>query len=180
MIRGMSHFIRTGVMESRSAAGAGGVWEVVGVLAAVIPCGILAGLYLATSDPIFLVSCAVFAVAAVGIIIFLRPGRFSWKRRRGDNGGGDTRGGAAGTDISAPTGPAFTRIFTLRFMKLIALVAWLLAWGVLATLYARVAQNANIAALAMLVAVGGFSPVVIYFGLEMGVKKASRRSSAGE
>ena len=44
-----------------------------------------------------------------------------------------------------------------------------------AALYARVFEGANIGALVMLVAVGGFSPVVIYFGLEGGIKKLTGR-----
>jgi hypothetical protein len=162
-------------MESR-AANTSGVWEVVGVLAAIIPCGILAGLYLATSDAKFLIVFALFAVAAAGIVFFRRPRRLAWTGwwRR-----------AAGTDQPGKAEKApgrlgamhetLSRTLTARVVKLLGLVVWLMAWTVVAALYARVAQNTNIAALLVLVAVGGLSPVVIYFGLEASVKKLTKR-----
>jgi hypothetical protein len=176
MIRAMSQLIRSGsAMESR-AASPSSVWEVVGVLAAIVPSGILAGLYLATSDTTFLVACAVFAAAAVGIVYFRRPGRLSWAMRRRAPVAPDAvgRAGRASGRLTAARS-ALGRTFTLRVLKLLGLAAWLIAWTVLAGLYARVAQNANIAALMMLVAIGGLSPVVVYFGLESGVKRLTRR-----
>jgi hypothetical protein len=177
MIRAMSQLIRSGsAMESR-AASPSSVWEVVGVLAAIVPSGILAGLYLATSDTTFLVACAVFAAAAVGIVYFRRPGRLSWAMRRRAPVAPDAAGvwaeRASGRLTAARS--ALGRTFTLRVLKLLGLAAWLIAWAVVAGLYARVAQNANIAALMMLVAIGGLSPVAIYFGLESSVKRLTRR-----
>jgi len=164
-------------MESR-AANPSGVWEVVGVLAAIIPSGILAGLYLATSDTTFLVVCAVFAAAAVGIVFFRRPGRLSWAMRRrapaASDAGARAGAGRASGRLEAARA-ALSRTFTVRVLKLLGLAAWLIAWTVLAGLYARVAQNANFAALMMLVAIGGFSPVVFYFGLEASVKRLTKR-----
>ncbi len=175
MIRAMSQLIRTGsVMESR-AANPSSVWEVVGVLAAIIPSGILAGLYLATSEVTFLVVCAVFAAVAAGIVFFRRPRRLSWTRRRAP--AASVAGGKpekASRRLSAARS-ALGRTFTLRVLKLLGLAVWLLAWTVVAALYARVTENVNIAALMMLVAIGGFSPVVIYFGLESGVKRLTKR-----
>lgn len=156
-------------MEGRAAAHPNGIWEVVGVLAVVIPCGVLAGLYLATSDPMFLVVCGVIAAVAAGIVLFRKPLRRPVARRSG------RRMAAGGNARLTAVKSALARTFTLRILKLLGLVVWLLAWGVLAVLYARVAENANIAALAILVVVGGFSPVIIYFGLETGVHKLSRR-----
>jgi hypothetical protein len=158
-------------MASRASVHFGGIWEVVGVLAVVVPCGVLAGLYLATSDPMFLVVCGVIAIVAAGILLFRKPVRRPATRRR--NVGATARAGGAGRLGAVRS--ALGRTFTLRILKLLALVGWLLAWGVLAVLYAKVAENVNIAALAMLVVVGGFSPLVIYFGLEAGVQKLSRR-----
>jgi len=167
-------------MESR-AANPSGVWEVVGVLAAIIPSGILAGLYLATSDTTFLVVCAVFAAAAVGIVFFRRPGRLSWAMRRRAPVASDAgaRSEKASGRLKAARS-ALGRTFTLRVLKLLGLAAWLIAWTVLAGLYARVAQNANITALMMLVAIGGLSPVVIYFGLESSVKRLTKRLDDNE
>jgi hypothetical protein len=160
-------------MESR-ATRPSGVWEVVGVLAAVIPCGILAGLYLATSDPMFLAVFAVLAVVAVGIVYFRRPRRLPGTRGRRRSA---TVSGAArktGGRLQAARA-ALRRTFTVRVLKLLGLALWLIAWGVLATLYARVAENANVVGLGMLVLVGGFSPIVIYYGLEAGVGRLSKR-----
>jgi len=174
MIRVMSHYLRTGsAMGNRGVARSSGVWEVVGVLAAVVPCGIFAGLYLATTDLSFLIACSGFAIAAVGIVFFRSPGLFRLKRWRDAGKHGDARGGrfGAGTTKLAAAASAVSGTFTLRLAKLIGLVVWLLAWGVTAALFAKVAENANIGMLMTLVAVGGFSPVVIYFGLESGVKK---------
>ena len=176
MIRAMSHLTRTGsAMESR-AANPSGVWEVVGVLAAIIPCGILAGLYLATSDIKFLIVFVVFAVAAVGIVLFRRPRRIAWPWRRRSAAGADKpdRAEKASGRLHA-VGASLSRTFTARVLKLLGLVVWLMAWTFLAAFYARINENANMAGLMVLVVAGGFSPVVIYFGLEVGVKKLTRR-----
>ena len=181
MIRAMSHLTRTGsAMESR-AASSSGIWEVVGVLAAIIPCGILAGLYLATSETKFLIVFAAFAIAAGGIVYFRRPRRLSWARLRGRAVAADRSDMAEkASERLRGMGSALRRTFTVRVLKLLGVAAWLMAWAVLAALYARVAQNANIPALLLLVVVGGFSPVVAYFGLEAGVKKLSKRMDTDE
>ena len=41
--------------------------EVLGVLAAVLPCGVLAGLYLASDDPMFLIAGLCLAAAALAV-----------------------------------------------------------------------------------------------------------------
>jgi hypothetical protein len=96
----------------------------------------------------------------------------------GGEGGGAEGGVAAGRARAklAAVGGAFRRSVSLQIVKLLGFVVWMLAWGVTAALYARIFENANIGALLILVVVGGFSPVVIYFGLETGVKSLSRRN----
>ena len=80
----MSHYLRSGAAASnRGVARSGGVWEVVGILGAVIPCGILAGLYLATEDILFLMACFGFAIVAFGLVFARNLGSLSLLRRRG-------------------------------------------------------------------------------------------------
>jgi hypothetical protein len=166
-----------------------GILEVLGILAAVIPCGILAGLYLATEDLRFILGSFFLGVLAVAIVFMRSPG-LRLPRRRGLAGGGagggesdGAGGGMAGlvgrfrsSAKLAAVGGAVRRSFSLQILKLLGFVFWMLAWGVTAALYARVYDNANLGALLILVVVGGFSPVVIYFGLETGVKSLSRRN----
>jgi hypothetical protein len=160
-------------MAGRGLARLGGVWEVVGVLAAVVPCGVLAGLYLATDETGFIVACVILAALAGGIIAFKRnPRRRLSHRRKGAEGGAT---GRAGAERLRAVGSALGRTFTRPVMKVLGFALWILAWGVTAALYARVVSNAQIGGLVMLVLVGGFSPLVIYFGLESGVKKLSGR-----
>jgi hypothetical protein len=162
-----------------------GVLEVIGILGAVIPCGILAGLFLATGDIRFIFGSVFLGIVAVGIV-FMRSPRLRLPRRRalagagapGGEGGGAEGGVAAGRARAklAAVGGAFRRSVSLQIVKLLGFVVWMLAWGVTAALYARIFENANIGALLILVVVGGFSPVVIYFGLETGVTSLSRRN----
>ena len=161
-------------MQNGGVARPAGAWEVLGILAAVIPCGILAGLYLATNDGRFLAACGVLAVVAVGIIFARNLGRLRLPRRE--------RAGAAAANASAAghrkigmAGAMLRRTFTIRVLKLLGMAVWLLAWAVVASLYARVAENANMPMLVMLVIFGGFSPIVMYYGLESGVKRLSGR-----
>lgn len=180
---GMLHDAGTeSVTGGRGLARSGGVWEIVGVLAAVVPCAILAGLYLATEDMRFLAACSALALLAA-VLVFIRGPRRASLTRRGAGAGGragkliDRLGGAAKLTAA---GSALRRTFTLQILKLLCFVVWMLAWGVTAALYARVAENANMTALMMLVVFGGFSPVVIYYGLESGMKKLNRRLRADE
>lgn len=181
----MLHDASTGsVTAGRGLARFGGVWEIVGILAAVIPCGILAGLYLATGDMRFLAACIALAIVAVALVFIRGPRRVSLARRGAGAGGGAT--GFAGKLASkladrfrgsaklTAAGSAVRRTFTLQVLKLLGFAVWMLAWGGTAALYARVAENTNITALMMLVVFGGFSPVVIYYGLESGMKKLGR------
>lgn len=173
----MSHYLRSGAAASnRGVARSGGVWEVVGILGAVIPCGILAGLYLATEDILFLMACFGFAIVALGLVFARNPGNLSLLRRRGG-----TVDAAASKAVSASreklgaVGASLRRRFTIRILKLLGLVLWFVAWGVVVTLHLKVVQNPNLVGIVMLVAIGAFSPVFIYFGLEAGVKKLSTR-----
>jgi len=177
MIPAMSHYLRSGTaLASRGAARQSGVWEVVGILAAVIPCGILAGLYLATGDLLFLVACCGFAVIATGIVFARNLGRMAPSRWRRSSEEGEVNKAVDATRRKmAEAGGALRRTFTLRILKLLGLVAWLIAWSVLASLYSKIVENANMAMLVILVAFGGLSPIVIYFGLETSVKKLSKR-----
>ncbi|MPY75288.1 MAG: hypothetical protein GEU87_13610 [Alphaproteobacteria bacterium] len=178
----MLHDASTGsVTAGRGLARSGGVWEIVGILAAVIPCGILAGLYLATGDMRFLAACIALAIVAVVLIFIRGPRRVSLARRGAGAGGGATgfAGKLAdrfrGSAKLAAAGSAVRRTFTLQVLKLLGFAVWMIAWGVTAAFYARVAENTNITALMMLVVFGGFSPVVIYYGLESGMKKLGHR-----
>jgi hypothetical protein len=163
-----------------------GILEVLGILGAVIPCGILAGLYLATEDIRFILGSFFLGVLAVAIVFMRSPGlRLPRRRAQGEAGGesGGADGGMAGlvgrfrsSAKLAAVGGAVRRSFSLQIVKLLGFVIWMLAWGVTAALYTRVYDNANLGALLILVVVGGFSPVVIYFGLETGVKSLSRRN----
>lgn len=183
----MLHDAGTGaVTGGRGLARSGGVWEIVGVLAAVVPCAVLAGLYLATEDMRFLVACSALALLAA-VLIFIRGPRRARLTRRGPGAGGRASGLAGklidrlgGSAKLTAAGSAVRRTFTVQVLKLLGFVVWMLAWGVTAALYARVAENANMTALMMLVVFGGFSPVVIYYGLESGMKKLGRRLRADE
>lgn len=185
----MPHYLRSGAavggrMAARSPAG---VWEVVGILAAVIPCGVLAGLYFATSDMLFLFACLGMATVALGLVLTRNLGRLrlSWRRGRGlqaQAAGINTAGeDAARTAVSAgqetlgAMGASLRRTFTVRILKLLGIVGWFIAWAVLVSFHLKVVENANIGGLVILVAIGGFSPVLIYFGLEGGVKKLGKR-----
>lgn len=182
----MLHDASTGSPSSgRGITRPHGILEVLGILGAVIPCGILAGLFLATEDMRFIIGSFVLGVLAVGIV-FLRSPRLRLPRRRAFTPGGEGSGAAGGmaglagrfrsSAKLAAVGGVVRRSFSLQILKLLGFVVWMLAWGVTAALYAKVFENANIGALLILVVVGGFSPVVIYFGLETGVKSLGRRN----
>jgi len=175
----MAHYLRNGpAMSGRATARMTGVWEVVGILAAVIPCGVLAGLYFATNDILFLFACFGLAIVAVGLVLTRNIGQLRLPRRRE---GGATDGAAAGKAASAgrekleAVGASLRRTFTLRILKLLGLVFWFVAWAILISLHVKVVENPNIGGLIMLVTIGAFSPILIYFGLEGGIKKLSKR-----
>ena len=173
----------SGQLASRNPAG---VWEVVGILAAVVPCGVLAGLYFATADILFLVACFAFATVAVGLVLTRNLGKLRLPRREGGiRPRGEAPDGAAedaarkavsaGRETLGAVGASLRRTFTLRVLKLLGLVVWFIAWAVLISLHLKVVENPNIGGLVMLVAIGAFSPILIYYGLEGGVKKLGRR-----
>jgi hypothetical protein len=177
----MPHYLRSEAalgrrMASRSPAG---VWEVVGILAAVIPCGVLAGLYFATSDILFLLACFGFATVAVGLVLTRNLGKLRLPRRGERQGGaaGETTRNAlgAGTEKLGAMGASLRRTFSIRILKLLGLVLWFIVWAVLVSLHLKVVENANVGGLVILVAIGAFSPILIYFGLEGGVRKLSKR-----
>ena len=106
MIGAMLQDVRTGsATAGRRIARRNGIWEVLGILAAVVPCGVLAGLYLATEDIRFIIGCAVLAALAVMLILMRNPGflqlsrwRLSWAQRRsGDRAGDFGRQGCGGS-----------------------------------------------------------------------------------
>ena len=181
----MSHYMRTGpAAGSRSLSQGGGVWEVVGILAAVVPCGVFAGLYLATADGLFLGMFILFAIAALVIVVARNPQRFAGlkrlfdavtpARRRDDaETDGDREKGTARTPFAGAAGAAtaLKRTFTIRILKLLAFVAWILVWGVTASLYVDVFQDVNFVALMSYVAIGALSPIIIYVALEGSVKR---------
>jgi hypothetical protein len=165
-------------MSDRSVARPNGVWEVVGVLAAVVPCGVLAGLYLATEDVLFLLACFGLAVIAVGLVFARNLGSISIPRRRsvgGLPGAATGKAMGAGRRKLGEIGATFRRTFTVRVLKLLGLVSWFVAWAVLVSIHLRVIENPNVIGLVIWVAVGAFSPIFIYFGLETGVKKLGNR-----
>lgn len=178
----MAHYMRTGpAAASRDAAQGSGIWEVVGILAAVIPCGVFAGLYLATGDGLFLGAFLLFASAALAIVIARNPERFAALKRRfearaaqiGRGKKDDSTPEARRNPLASAAGAAATlkRSLTVRILKLLGFVAWVLVWGVTASIYADVVENANLMALMVYVAIGALSPIVIYVGLEASVKR---------
>ena len=167
----MSHYLRSGT-ETRPT----GALELLGILAAVIPCGVLAGLYFATGDGHFLIVCLGLLALAVAIIFLRNIGKLRLKRQ----GGRDAPAAAvsAGRKKLGAVAASLRRPFTVRILKLLGISLWLLAWAALASFYARVVETPNMLGLVMLVIVGGFSPILIYFGLESGVRRLSRRDPA--
>lgn len=171
MIRAMLQDVRTNTLSPRRGlARPKGVWEVFGILAAIVPCGILAGLYLATEDARFLVGCIALAVLAAAIVFLRHPAAWQpqirhWieSLRHGSETGGSSAGSILRRTVNGPV------------LKVLGFAAWMMAWGVTAALYTRVAVNVNAGALVMLVLIGGFSPVVIYFGLEGGIRTLKGR-----
>jgi hypothetical protein len=152
--------------------------EVLGVLAAVMPCGILAGLYLASDDPIFLIAGLSLAAVAVGVIFVRNPDRIGHALRRWTWVAANKRERLGNSKVGGAVGTVHQRLqqtFTRRFLKLLGFVAWILVWGVTAAMFMRVAENANIGGLIMFVAIGSLSPLVIYYGLESGVKRLGDR-----
>ena len=189
----MSHYMRTGpAAASRDAARGSGIWEVVGILAAVIPCGVFAGLYLATSDGLFLGAFLLFALAALAIVIARNPERLAalkhrfeeWAAKIGRAERDESNSEAPRNPLASAAGAAATlkRSLTVRILKLLGFVAWVLVWGVTASIYADVVENANLMALMVYVAIGALSPIAIYVGLEASVKRLgghiSRRDDA--
>ena len=171
MIRAMLQDVRTNTLSPRRGlARPKGVWEVFGILAAIVPCGILAGLYLATEDARFLIGCIALALLAAAIVFVRHPGAWQPQIRQWIEGlrqGSETGGSSAGSILRrTANGPV---------LKVLGFAAWMMAWGVTAALYARVAVDINPGALVMLVVIGGFSPVVIYFGLEGGIRTLKGR-----
>lgn len=171
MIRVMLQDVRTNTLSPRRGlARPKGIWEVFGILAAIVPCGILAGLYLATDDARFLVGCIVLAVLAAAIVFLRRPTAWQPQIRHWIQSlrrGGETGDGSAGSILRRTVnGPV---------LKVLGFAAWMMAWGVTAALYTRVAVNVNASALVMLVLIGGFAPVVIYFCLEGGIRTLKGR-----
>lgn len=152
--------------------------EVLGVLAAVLPCGVLAGLYLASDDPIFLIAGLSLAAVAVGIFFVRNPDRIGHTLRRWTSVVSARRDRLADTRVGGVAGAARQRLqqtFTRRFLKVLGFVAWFLVWGVTAAMFLRVAENANIGGLILFVAIGSLSPLFIYYGLESGVKRLGDR-----
>ena len=157
--------------------------EVLGVLAAVLPCGVLAGLYLASDDPIFLIAGLCLAAVALAILFIRNPHHLRHALRRWVARVSAHRGAAASSKAGATVGTigkTLKQTFTRKILKLLGVVAWFLMWGVTAAIFANVAGNANITGLVIYVAVGAFSPFVIYLALDSGVKSLGKRLSREE
>ncbi len=159
------------------------ILEVVGVLLAVIPCGVLAGLYLVSEDITFLIACAVFAAIAVVVVFWRRPGH----TRRGRRGRSmrdadvsilsDAEQGPRGGGLARflQTAAAMRGKLTKRLLKVAGFLVWMAAWIFTAVLFTRVAENENVAGLAIFVMIGSLSPLVFYLLLETGVSRLSSR-----
>ncbi len=160
------------------------ILEVVGVLLAVVPCGILAGLYLVSEDIKFLIACAFFAMVAVVVVFWRRPSQGRGRRRaqamrqagtsrrakadRPERGAGRLAGILQlGADLQGK--------LTKRAMKIGGFLVWMAAWIFTAVMFTRVAENENVLSLAIFVMIGSLSPLIFYFLLETGVNRLSGR-----
>ena len=165
------------VAEGRSTP-AVRVFEVLGVLGAVIPCGILAGFYMASKDPSFLIACFVFAALAVGVVLWRTPRRSIIRAR---SSGLDRQDGARSRaswfgDLRLPEIGAGRNIGK-KISIAAGFGAWVAAWCFLALMFAGVAQDTPVWRLALLVLLGAFSPVILYVLLEGGAKRIMRHGS---
>lgn len=154
------------------------VFEVLGVLGAVIPCGILAGFYMASKDPSFLIACFVFAALAVGVVLWRTPRRPTIRAQSGGQGPqarmrppASRSGGLARPKVGAG------RKVSKKILIAVGFGAWVAAWCFLAFMFAGIAQNVPIGRLAVLVLLGAFSPAIFYLLLEGGVKQITRHGS---
>ncbi len=165
------------------------ILEVVGVLLAVVPCGVLAGLYLVSEDIKFLIACAFFAMVAVVVVFWRRPTAGNTGRRaRAMRPADGPRRARAAPPVSG--GRRLAGIFRLgstlqgkltkRAMKIAGFVVWMAAWIFTAGLFTQVVENENVTSLAIFVMIGSLSPLIFYFLLETGVNRLSGRLRDGE
>jgi hypothetical protein len=160
------------------------ILEVIGVLLAVVPCGVLAGLYLVSEDITFLIACAFFAAIAVVVVFWRRPtterGRRRVRSMREANesfrlkGGHDESGDGRLARI-LELGAALQGKLTKRAMKIVGFLVWMAVWTFTAVLFTRVVENENVTSLAIFVMIGSLSPLIFYFLLETGVNRLSNR-----
>lgn len=160
------------------------ILEVVGVLLAVVPCGILAGLYLVSEDIKFLIACAFFAMVAIVVVFWRRPSQGRGRRRAHPMRYAATPGRAKADRPERAAGrlAGIRRLgadlqgrLTKRAMKIAGFLVWMAAWIFTAVMFARVAENENVTSLAIFVMIGSLSPLIFYFLLETGVNRLSGR-----
>ena len=161
------------------------ILEVIGVLLAIVPCGVLAGLYLVSEDITFLIACAFFAAIAVVVVFRRRPTTKGRGRRRARSmrEANESLRSKAGHEESSDgrfarilgLGTALQGKLTKRTMKVAGFLAWMAVWIFTAVLFTRVAENENVTSLAIFVMIGSLSPLIFYFLLETGVNRLSNR-----
>jgi Flp pilus assembly protein TadB len=160
------------------------ILEVIGVLLAVVPCGVLAGLYLVSEDITFLIACAFFAAIAVVVVFWRRPTTGRGRRRAHSmreaneslrsKGSHDESGDGRFARILG-LGAALQGKLTKRAMKVAGFFAWMAVWIFTAVLFTRVAENENVISLAIFVMIGSLSPLIFYYLLETGVDRLGNR-----
>ncbi len=160
------------------------ILEVVGVLLAVVPCGVLAGLYLVSEDIKFLIACAFFALVAVVVVFWRRPshgqsGKRARSLRRPVAGhrpkAAQPESGEGRLASMLRLGASLQGKLTKRAMKVGGFLVWMAAWIFTAVMFTQVVENENTTKLALFVMVGSLSPLVFYFLLETGVNRLSDR-----
>lgn len=160
------------------------ILEVIGVLLAIVPCGVLAGLYLVSEDITFLIACAFFVMVAVVVVFWRRPSGGQGRRRvhamhragqslRSKSDLGER--GNGGLARVKRFGTALQGKLTKRAMTVAGFLAWMAAWIFTAVMFTRVAENENVTGLAFFVMIGSLSPLIFYFLLETGVNRLSNR-----
>jgi len=160
------------------------ILEVFGVLLAVVPCGVLAGLYLVSEDIKFLIACAFFAMVAVVVVFWRRPSQGPATRRARSLRRADAaHSPAAGRPKSGEgrkagilrLGAALQGKLTKRALKVAGFLAWMAAWIFTAVMFTQVVENEHTTKLTLFVMVGSLSPLIFYFLLETGVNRLSDR-----
>lgn len=160
------------------------ILEVIGVLLAVVPCGVLAGLYLVSEDITFLIACAFFAMVSVVVVFWRRPASGRGRRRarsmREANESlrskvDDAESGEGRLARIMGLGVALQGKMTKRALKFAGFLVWMSAWIFTAVMFTRIVENENVTGLAIFVMIGSLSPLIFYFLLETSVNRLSNR-----